>query len=351
MEGQQLYQPLEFRDKIYGDLKVTVSDSVILMCAILIASIGLNMNSTAVIIGAMLISPLMTPILGMGFALSILDFPMFKKALKLLAVEVGVSLLVATLYFALSPVTYASSEIIARTSPTIWDVIIAFAGGTAGIIGARKKSSNNIVPGVAIATALMPPVCTIGYAVATLNWEYFFGASYLFVINCAFIMIATFIGIRLMQIPQAIAAKTELSRKFSGVLWGVAILIVIPSIFSAGTLVQESIRKSAVNQVVEDKFSDHVVLNQNYDSNKKHLTLMISGEKMSAEEVDEISAELPDYGLKDVTLEVEQVPDLNELSGVQAAEYLDQYIKSKLAEINDIEQKESETTDSGVSVP
>ena len=155
----------------------------------LIASIGLNMNSIPAIIGAMLISPLMTPILGVGFALAILDTKLLKKSFKILFIQVAVSLLASTLYFLLSPISYASTEIITRTSPTIWDVVIAFVGGLAGIIGARKKEANNIVPGVAIATALMPPVCTVGYSIATGNLEYMVGASYLFSINCSFIMI------------------------------------------------------------------------------------------------------------------------------------------------------------------
>ena len=149
----------------------------------------LNMNTIPAIIGAMLISPLMTPILGVGFALAILDTKLLKKSFKILFIQVAVSLLASTLYFLLSPISYASTEIITRTSPTIWDVVIAFVGGLAGIIGARKKEANNIVPGVAIATALMPPVCTVGYSIATGNLEYMVVASYLFSINCSFIMI------------------------------------------------------------------------------------------------------------------------------------------------------------------
>lgn len=156
------YSTREYREKLYDDLHVRLRDTIILMCAIFIASIGLNMNSTAVIIGAMLISPLMTPIVGMGFGLALFDWRLVKQSLKLLATQVFVSLLVSTVYFWISPLTYASSELIARTSPTIWDVVIAIAGGIAGVIGSRKKDANNIVPGVAIATALMPPICTAG---------------------------------------------------------------------------------------------------------------------------------------------------------------------------------------------
>ena len=187
LKDGKLYSLIEFRDKIYEDLDLSKSDLTTLLCAILIASIGLNMNSIPTIIGAMLISPLMTPILGVGFALAILDTKLLKKSFKVLFIQVAVSLLASTLYFLLSPISYASTEIITRTSPTIWDVVIAFVGGLAGIIGARKKEANNIVPGVAI--ALMPPVCTVGYSIATGNLEYMVVASYLFSINCSFIMI------------------------------------------------------------------------------------------------------------------------------------------------------------------
>ena len=140
------YSTREYREKLYDDLHVRLRDTAILMCAIFIASIGLNMHSTAVIIGAMLISPLMTPIVGLGFGLAIFDTRLIKQSLEVLLTQVLVSLLVSTLYFWISPLSYASSELIARTSPTIWDVLIAIAGGIAGVIGSRKKEANNIVP-------------------------------------------------------------------------------------------------------------------------------------------------------------------------------------------------------------
>ena len=192
------YSAREYRDKLYDDLHVRLSDTVILMCAIFIASIGLNMNSTAVIIGAMLISPLMTPIVGLGFGLAIFDTRLIKQSLNVLLTQVVVSLLVSALYFWISPISYASSELIARTSPTIWDVLIAIAGGIAGVIGSRKKEANNIVPGVAIATALMPPICTAGYGLANGNVRFLFGALYLFLINCVFIMLTNIVGTRIL---------------------------------------------------------------------------------------------------------------------------------------------------------
>ncbi|MBS6429837.1 DUF389 domain-containing protein [Enterococcus raffinosus] len=347
--GKQEYTVDEFREKILFDIEIETSDSVILMCAILIASIGLNMNSLPVIFGAMLISPLMSPLLGVGYGLSVFDFAVVKKAAKLLLLEVVVSLAVATIYFSLSPITYASSEIIARTSPTIWDVIIAFAGGLAGIIGARKKGSNNIVPGVAIATALMPPACTVGYSIATKNLTYFMGASYLFIINCAFIVIATFLGIRFMRFPVVARLTNKDARKMNGYLILISLLIVIPSIFSASTLVRESIRKSAINQLVNEKFSEYVILNQTYDKEKRKLILTVSGERLPRSSIQALQKELPDYGLDNVTLEVDQVPNLSELDGNQMSKYLDQYFKNRIEQETDknVEsKKEQGTTDS-----
>lgn len=344
------YSATEFREKLLGDIEIKTSDSVILMCAILIASIGLNMNSIPVIIGAMLISPIMSPLLCIGYGLSVFDFAMVKKAVKLLLVEVAVSLVVATIYFSLSPITYASNELIARTSPTIWDVIIAFAGGLAGIIGARKKGSNNIVPGVAIATALMPPICTIGYSIAARNVDYFTGSAYLFIINCAFIVIATFIGIRFMRFPMATPITNKDTRKINYFLIFLSFLIVIPSIFSASALVKESMQKSAVSQLINEEFADYVVLNQDYDSADQILTLSISGERMTPAEIQGIQKELPEYGLSEITLKVDQVPNLSKLDGDQVTQYLDQYINNRLEQEKDkdVESRKAQPTSATV---
>jgi uncharacterized hydrophobic protein (TIGR00271 family) len=171
-----------------------------LIFAIIIASIGLDVNSTAVIIGAMLISPLMGPIMGIGLGAGIGNLALVKKAGKNLLLASGIALLTSTTYFVLSPIHLAQSELLARTSPTIWDVLIAFVGGTAGIVASTRKQFNNIIPGVAIATALMPPLCTAGFGLANLEWPYFFGALYLYLINSVFISIATFLAVRIMKI-------------------------------------------------------------------------------------------------------------------------------------------------------
>lgn len=171
----------------------------ILIFAIFIASLGLNVNSTAVIIGAMLISPLMGPIMGVGLAIGQNDFELLKRSLKSYLVATVFSVITSTIYFSLTPLDEVQSELLARTSPTIYDVLIALCGGLAGIIALSTKEKGNVIPGVAIATALMPPLCTAGFGLATGNLLYFLGAFYLYFINSVFISLATFIGVRVMH--------------------------------------------------------------------------------------------------------------------------------------------------------
>lgn len=160
------------------------------MCAIAIASIGLNVNSTAVIIGAMLISPLMGPIVGLGYGTAVSDFSLIKLSFRNMLIFIVISLITSTLYFILSPLNEAQSELLARTQPTLWDVLIAFFGGVAGMLATARKEGSNVIPGVAIATALMPPLCTVGFGLAHQNWDFVIGAFYLFSINCVFIAFA-----------------------------------------------------------------------------------------------------------------------------------------------------------------
>ena len=168
----------------------------ILAFAILIASIGLNVNSAAVIIGAMLISPLMGPIMGVGLSLGIYDFELLKQAIRNLLIATIIGLFISSLYFSITPLNEAQSELLARTYPTIYDVLIAFVGGLTGIVAGSRSEKGNAIPGVAIATALMPPLCTAGYGLATYNFGIFLGAFYLYLINCVFICLATFLFVR-----------------------------------------------------------------------------------------------------------------------------------------------------------
>ena len=329
------YSTREYREKLYDDLHVRLSDTLILMCSIFIASIGLNMNSTAVVIGSMLISPLMTPIVGLGFGLAIFDTRLIKQSLKVLFIHVLVSLLVSALYFWISPISYASSQLIARTSPTIWDVLIAIAGGIAGVIGSRKKEANNIVPGVAIATALMPPICTAGYGLAIGNGRFLFGALYLFSINCVFIMLTNIVGTRIMMKKSALSSFKELNIKMKIGLISLIVLLVLPASYSAVTLTMNEKRKQEIKQFVGKEFANYTVINQVYKSKKNELFLTVVGDPISEEELETIRQKQASYGIESVQLKVNQVNNSQKLDSEMTKEFyetIDKYIDQKLSE-------------------
>ena len=187
-------------DSISRDVEFKGSSLWALIFAILIASVGLNVNSTAVIIGAMLVSPLMGPIMGIGLGIGIIDLDLVKKGIKNLLIAAVISVVTSAIYFFVTPLHEARSELLARTTPSIWDVLIAFFGGMAGIVAGTRKNKGNVIPGVAIATALMPPLCTAGFGLATGHMLYFLGAIYLFFINSLFICIATYIIVQVFKI-------------------------------------------------------------------------------------------------------------------------------------------------------
>ena len=337
------YSTREFREKLYDDLHVRLRDTVILMCSIFIASIGLNMNSTAVVIGAMLISPLMTPIVGLGFGLAIFDTRLIKQSLEVLITQVLVSLLVSALYFWISPLSYASNELIARTSPTIWDVLIAIAGGIAGVIGSRKKEANNIVPGVAIATALMPPICTAGYGLANGNVQFIYGALYLFLINCVFIMLTNIIGTRILMRKSPLRSFKELNVKMRIGLISLIVVLILPATYSAITLTIDQARKEGIKQFVGKEFTNHTVISQVYKSSKNELVLTIVGNPLSEEQLETLRQKQAAYGIQSVHLKVNQVNQIynstnsTKLDSETTKEFyenINKYIDQKLSEKN-----------------
>lgn len=224
---------------------------LILVLAIFIASLGLNTNSTAVIIGAMLISPLMGPIIGLGLAIGIQDYDLLRRSGRNLAAAALFSVLASAIYFLISPVAEGHSELLARTSPTIYDVLIGFFGGGAGIVALGSRSKGNVIPGVAIATALMPPLCTVGYGVATWQLHYFFGALYLFLINSVFICLATFIGVKLMKYHPVQTADPARSRRVQKWVYTVAALTLLPSIYLTYNMLRENRFDLNVDNFVE----------------------------------------------------------------------------------------------------
>jgi uncharacterized hydrophobic protein (TIGR00271 family) len=283
----------------------------VLMFAIFIASIGLNVNSTAVVIGAMLISPLMGPIMGIGYGVGIYDFPLIKAALKNLGVAAVASLLTSTIYFAISPLTQAQSELLARTTPTIWDVLIALFGGLAGIVGATRKEKTNVIPGVAIATALMPPLCTAGYGIASGNWAYFGGAFYLFTINCVFIALTSAVVIRAFHVKKKLFVDEKTTTKVKRYVFAVALLTVVPSIYLAYILVQDEVFKAQAATFVKNE----VVTEQTYvtqsdiDPKKKIIEITVIGEYLNKTKLAAITTKLTDAGLKNAKLIVHQQAD------------------------------------------
>ncbi len=235
---------------IRANTRVSGTNMWVLMFAIAVASIGLNVNSTAVVIGAMLISPLMGPIVGMGYGLAVGDTALIRQAVRNIMVFVAISLVTATLYFLLTPLKEAQSELLARTQPTLWDVLIAFFGGSAGIVALTRKEGGNAIPGVAIATALMPPLCTAGYGLAHGNWQYFFGASYLFAINCVFIAFSTLLFSKLLKLPRR-GLVTESKRRLQSIMITVVVLaVMIPSGYMASGLVRQELFNTKANAAI-----------------------------------------------------------------------------------------------------
>lgn len=271
----------------------------VLIFAIFIASLGLNVNSTAVIIGAMLISPLMGPIIGMGLAVGINDFALLKRAFKNYAVATVISVITATIYFALTPLNEAQSELLARTSPTLYDVLIALCGGAAGILALATKGKGNVIPGVAIATALMPPLCTAGYGLAMGNAYYFFGAFYLFFINTVFICLATFLGVRMMKFERKHHDNHETLVRVRKYILAVVIFTMVPAIFMTVTIIQKSFFDNNVRKFVNNElvFSGTQIISTDVNKKDKVLSVVAVGKEIDNKERDNAQIKMANYGM------------------------------------------------------
>ena len=282
----------------------------ILMFAIVICSVGLNVNSTAVIIGAMLISPLMGPIIGVGVGVGIFDTQLIRKGARNLLVAVVISVFSSALYFWITPLSEAQSELLARTTPTLWDVLIALFGGLAGIVAATRKEKTNVIPGVAIATALMPPLCTTGYGLATGQWAYFLGALYLFFINAVFISVSAFLLVRLLRFPRATFVDQVQERRVRWIVWIVVVITVIPSVWLAYTLVERTLfqRRAELFVAQEFDFKDSRVVEKRIDPRMdvRSIEVFLLGEPLDTTEVDHIKSRMARYGLDQAHLVVNQ---------------------------------------------
>lgn len=297
----------------------------VLIFAIFLASLGLNTNSTAVIIGAMLISPLMGPIMGFGLGLGIADFELVKRSLRNYLTATLFSVVTATIYFLISPISEAQSELLARTSPTIYDVLIAFFGGLAGIVAGSTKSKGNVIPGVAIATALMPPLCTAGFGLATGNLSYFLGAFYLYFINTVFISLSTYIVVRVLKYPN----KEFLDKKRAMVVRRYMMVIVtctiIPSLYLTYRVLRNTVFDEQVRSFVNKEldFPNTQVLSRTVavdTAGRKALNVVLLGDEVPDMMIETARARMRDYGLGGIGLNIQQGfgsdVDINELKAV-----------------------------------
>lgn len=280
----------------------------ILIFAILIACVGLNVNSTAVIIGAMLVSPLMGPILGMGYSLATYDFSLFRKAITNFVFAVVSSLLTSTLYFLITPLNEAHSELLARTQPNIYDVIIALVGGLAGVVALSSKQKGNVITGVAIATALMPPLCTAGYGLATGAWKYFLGAFYLFTINTVFIGVATLITVRALKFPIWNHADTSIRKHANQWVTATVLITIIPSIYFGYVLVQQE--KFNQNAILFIRNETHIdgdyLLKTDVDPVNRTIRLTYGGRLIPQETKEAITAKTANYNLSRAKVYIQQ---------------------------------------------
>ncbi len=271
----------------------------VLIFAIFIASLGLNVNSTAVVIGAMLISPLMGPIIGVGLGIGIGDLRLLKNSVKNYLVATGISILTATVYFLITPLTEVSSEILARTSPTLYDVLIALCGGAAGILALSTKDKGNVIPGVAIATALMPPLCSAGYGLAVGQLPYFFGAAYLFFINSVFICLATFLGVKMMKFRRVNELDIAMNNKFRSYAIIVLIVTMIPATFITVDIIKNSILDNNMSRFVREQmsFTGTQILSSEIDKKNKEIHLVAIGQEISQKNKQEAQSRLDEYNL------------------------------------------------------
>lgn len=312
---------LESQAEIEASIRSGVSfrgaQLLVLIFAIFVASLGLNTDSTPVVIGAMLISPLMGPIIGMGMGIGVHDFTLLRRGLKNIALAVIGSLLASALYFLISPQYEGNSQLLARTSPSIYDAFIALFGGAAGILSIAAKNKGQVLPGVAIATSLMPPLCTAGYGLATLQWSYFIGALYLFFTNMVFILFATWIGVKLMGLKPVPTQDTRRARRVQALVYVVVVATIGVSAYLTALMLRRSIFIDKATDFVETqlKFPNAEVLSHKEYINgaTRHIDITLIGEHMPQDSLElAVLKKMDAFGLGGTQLTVRQgfMPDI-----------------------------------------
>ena len=320
----------------------------ILAFSIIIASVGLNVNSTAVIIGAMLISPLMGPIIGVGLSIGTNDLDLLKMALKNLVVMVAISLVASTLFFLLSPLDLTNpTELEARTSPTVFDVLIAFFGGLAGILENSRKERGTVIAGVAIATALMPPLCTAGYGLSCLNMHFFLGAMYLFIINSVFIILATYLMTKYLRFKTVSGLEPAQAKRRRNLMSALIAIVIIPSVFSFISIVRDNNFEQNVQAFVAENrlvARSYLYDYRIYKDHGRKVELSLTGEPLTFEEQTALYASARDHHIKDSQLVIKEhtlgmtQDEMNEMiRGIYDA--TEQSLAEKEAQLNHIQSR------------
>jgi uncharacterized hydrophobic protein (TIGR00271 family) len=307
--------PDKTREAIVHDIEFRGANVWSLIASIFIASIGLNMNSTAVVIGAMLISPLMGPIIGLGYSIAINDLTLLIKSIKNFGVMVVLAITTSTFYFWISPLSAASAELIGRTQPTLLDLFVAIFGGIAGIVSISKSERTNVIPGVAIATALIPPLCTAGYGIADGNFMYFLGASYLFLINSVFISLAAFVIIRYLRFPFKEHVDPKRQKKVKRVMIYISILVMIPSAYTFWNAIEkfnfESQSSIFIDEVCNSPGSKILKSDFIFEKDTSNfIDLYVIGETIDSSTIGNWNRSLADFRLKNTVLRVFQDRDI-----------------------------------------
>lgn len=318
--AEDLEPQLDIEQSIRSGVSFKGSQLLVLIFAIFIASLGLNTDSIPVIIGAMLISPLMGPIIGMGLAIGIEDFSLLKRSLKNIVMAIIGSLLASAIYFMISPQYEGSSQLLARTSPSIYDVFVALFGGAAGIVSIACKNKGQVMPGVAIATSLMPPLCTAGYGIATLQSHFFFGALYLFFTNMIFILFASLIGVKLMNFKKVVYQDTRRSHRVQMIVYSVVFVTIGFSCYLTYEMIRKNIFMTEATSFVENEmvFPNTQVLNQKIymNGNQRHIDVTLIGQALPKDSLQlAMMTKLDSVGLGGTILNIKQGFSISENRG------------------------------------
>ncbi|GFZ41168.1 TIGR00341 family protein [Bacteroides nordii] len=324
---------LETIDSIRKGVEFKGANLWILIFAIFMASLGLNVNSTAVIIGAMLISPLMGPIMGVGLSVGLNDFELMKRSLKSFLITTAFSVTTATVFFLFTPIAEAQSELLARTSPTIYDVFIALFGGLAGVVALSTKEKGNVIPGVAIATALMPPLCTAGYGLASGNLIYFLGAFYLYFINSVFISLATFIGVRVMHFQRKEFVDKKREKTVRKYIILIVILTMCPAVYLTFGIIKSTFYETAANHFIntELNFENTQVLDKKVSYEHREIRVVLIGPEVPEASIALARSKMKQYKLEETKLVVLQGMnnDAMDISSIRAMVMEDFYKNSE----------------------